>query len=410
MMKLLVITAFFPPHHAGGYGIRCKEVTDELSKRGHQIIILTNRCIMPNCTIHNDEIRVYRDLHLKGTKPDIINQIKNDISDLRFIENKLNEFNPDIIYLWHIQNFTNSMLSYFSSTKKQIVWDDGGYNVLYFTEIHNQGGYFYNKPYDSFVRKLLKKIVNFFAYVVSSGLINPYWNWPKELQIYYNSQSSFENSSNLGANNKNAKVINSGIQIEKFPYKIRKSIELPLSIIVPSRIKGEKGIADIILLARELTSRNIKVVFTVIGEIQSEEFFSEFAELIHKNQLSDNIQIYPMTDQEELSLLYRENQFCYFPSMFKSGFSRVPLEAMASGCLVISYGNEGSAEYIQNDETGILVSEGNVKEIANNLSKLIERSSDYLRIVKNARKQVESNYSFDSYIDSVESFLLKSIK
>jgi glycosyltransferase involved in cell wall biosynthesis len=92
------------------------------------------------------------------------------------------------------------------------------------------------------------------------------------------------------------------------------------------------------------------------------------------------------------------------------GFSRIPLEAMASGCLMITYGNEGSIEVITNNETGFIVSEGDFEGISSIIQEVIENPEKYKKICRAARKVVEQNHSMEIYVNKIETFLLSTLK
>ena len=36
-MKILIVTNLYPPHHQGGYELRCAQVVDYLRRQGHDL-------------------------------------------------------------------------------------------------------------------------------------------------------------------------------------------------------------------------------------------------------------------------------------------------------------------------------------------------------------------------------------
>jgi len=117
-----------------------------------------------------------------------------------------------------------------------------------------------------------------------------------------------------------------------------------------------------------------------------------------------------MADQAEMSRLYREHDFCFFPSYFKTGFSRVPLEAMASGCLVLTYGNEGSNESIQDQVTGYLLSEGDILSAADRIEVLVADNTIFKKVITTARRVIEEKYTMEDYLQNIETVLIGSSK
>lgn len=409
-MRILAITAFYPPHHSGGYELRCQDVLKGLIKRGHQVAILTNRCPNSNCSIHPGETGIHRALHLRLEKTPVFTQIHWDQKDLRTIDRFIQNFAPDLIYLWHIQNLSNALLPYFSTKNIPIVYDEGGSGLDYLCRVQKRGIYFYKNHSDSFLKKWLKRSIYQTARLVSGNLIQPDWDWPQSIQVYFNSHAAKQHALEQGALVTEAAVIHSGIDLATFPMKPRESLAQPITIIIPSRMKKAKGIADAIPLALELQRKKIDVRITVVGKIQSDEYYNELVQLIEEYDLHELITLLPMVDQKDLSLLYRENDFCFFPSYFKTGFSRVPLEAMASGCLVITYGNEGSYEAIQNGINGFIIPEGDVISSAQVIEKLIYDSETYSYITQNAYYRVKGSFNNENYFTEIEKFLMESKK
>jgi glycosyltransferase involved in cell wall biosynthesis len=404
-MKLLVIGAYYPPHQIGGYELRCREVVEGLERRGHQSLIFTTECPAKGCPLHADENDILRILHQKTEANNVFHQILNDISDMRQIDYAVKTFKPDIIYLWGIQNLSNAILPYFSDQNIPIVFDEGGGGLIYLNKIFNRGLYFYEKTDKFILKTTIKNLVNFATKIISLGRIKPNWTWPGNMNIYFNSHSAKDYAKKSGMNVEDAKVIYPGIDIINFPFSTRGKLNDPLEIIVPGRIKEEKGTKDAVLLIKALRYRNIDASLRIIGANQSDEYFSEIMKLAELNNVKNSIKYIPMVSQEFLANFYQESDFCFFPTRFKTGLSRVPLEAMASGSVVLSFGNEGSKEIIEDNQTGFIIPQGNIERAADIIEGLVSHPEKYHQIRNNARKEIEENYSLDPYIDSIQQYL-----
>ena len=115
-----------------------------------------------------------------------------------------------------------------------------------------------------------------------------------------------------------------------------------------------------------------------------------------------------MVTQDKLVGLYHQADICFFPSYQEPGFSRTPLEAMACGCIVISYGNEGSDEIIRNKQTGFLVPPGDYLGIVAIIKELVSNHKMVNSIAWEARKEIEEFFSMNRYIDRIEETVLNS--
>lgn len=56
----------------------------------------------------------------------------------------------------------------------------------------------------------------------------------------------------------------------------------------------------------------------------------------------------------DLSELYADHDILVFPTIWEEPFGLVPLETMASGCLVVATGTGGSGEFLRHRETAML--------------------------------------------------------
>ncbi len=180
-------------------------------------------------------------------------------------------------------------------------------------------------------------------------------------------------------------------------------------IIYPARIEPRKGQLDALKLIQELLNKDVDADLYLYGDIR-ETFLPELERVITTFSLRDKVYINPQIPHEELIQCYQKSDICFFPSYWEDGLSRVPMEAMASGCIVISYGNEGSNEIIRNRENGFLVHAGHYDEIIRIIKELLSDPELVKSIQQQARKDIEDKYSIQKYIDKVEKQLTQMIE
>ncbi len=408
-MNILLITAFYPPHHSGGFGLRCRDVAEGLRRRGHSLTILTNRCALRGCREHQSEERTLRLLALRPAGDNPLRQILFDRRELLKVERVIRQVQPRLIYLCHMQNLSNAILPFLAGQPTPLILDDGGSELIYLSRLQKRGLYFYKNAGEPRLKTWLKRLVKTGARLVSGGRIRPDWQWPEGMRVLFNSPSALEHARAQGGFVRNASVIPSGLDIARFPFKAAPRIHTPLKIILPARVKEQKGCLDGILLVDELRRRGVPAQLLIIGEAQSAAYLALLRSEVEARRLSGQVDIRPMAGQDEMSRLYREHDFCFFPSSFKTGFSRVPLEAMASGCLLLTYGNEGSREVVQPNHTGIVFEEGNITSIADYLCHLLENKGNYFCMLQAAREYVKKNHILDAYIDRIHLLITESI-
>lgn len=409
-MKLLVITAFYPPFHQGGYSLRCKDVLEGLRQKGHEICMITNQVASKISSEEKEPFSVLRVLSLKSSGGNVFRRIHSDTKDLKKIEKSIESFRPDLIYLWHMQNLSDAILPFLARLGIPIMHDEGGSEMIYLSRLQKRGLYFFKNAQDSAIKRCIKQGIKKYAHLISGGRILSDWDWPVQMKVYFNSKSNLEHARKMEVPLGDEVVIHSGIDISRFPFQARSKISSPVSIVIPARIKEQKGCKDGILLVDELRKRKVPAKLTIVGEVQSEAYYNELVKITNDLELNGSVDFRPMVSQQELSAIYLQTDICFFTSFFKTGFSRVPLEAMASGCLVITYGNEGSKESVQHAQTGLILDEGDFIGAADWIEKLKTEQAFYLEIIENARYYVEDNFSVETYVSQIDTYLRKCLQ
>lgn len=409
-MKLLVIVDSYPPHHTGGYELRCKDVSEELARRGHDLLIITSTQPRNSKRIVQREVNILRILTGKLGFSSIAKKIYHDLRDIKLLAKHFNKYDPDIVYLWHLVNLSTAIIPFFSTKRIPVVYDEGGFGLANFVNFQNRPRYFYDNEKDPAIKKLLKNAIRTIISLLSRGLVRMKWTWPEDIGIIFNSTYTSNYSNDYSVPINNSVVVHSGINLDRFPYRSNRIVATPLKIILPGRIVSQKGTLDSISLGKILKEDDIQFQLIIIGEIISRSYYSEIERKIMEYSLTKEVIYHPMVSQEKLANYYGEADICFFPSHQKYGMSRIPLEAMASGCLVITYGNEGSGEIIKDKDTGYIVPDGDVSLAAKRIRELINNPEDYSRINHNARMKIEHGHSMNRYIDKIEDFLINCLK
>lgn len=406
-MKILTISAHYPPCHFGGYELRVKDIMDGLAARGHQILALTNH---PEKNSHSSapgsNYSVNRKLHSRHHARFFPKEVLFDLLDTRLLEKKIKEFQPDVIYLGHTNILSKALLPYLSRQDIPIVYDEGGSGLIEAWTEHGRWFRFtgdYQSRYAPL--NLLKPMVIKLVCRLSRGRITPDWSWPVNVRVIFNSQLNLNNAVTKGVPVSDAVVIHSGIDLDKFTFRPRTGFSRPLRIIVPGRIEKRKGQMDAVQFLKQLIDLGIDSHLILAGRTGDKDYFTDVVSAIENYGLTDRVEIKPMLSTEELVGEYHKTDICFFPSYYRTGFSRVPLEAMACGCIVISYGNEGSDEIIKTGINGFIVQTGNYQDIIKILFHLWKSKKLKEKIISNIKLEIEKKSSMLEYLNQIHFFL-----
>lgn len=340
-----------------------------------------------------------------------LRQIWRDLRDLRLIDHSIRNFQPDIIYLGNILPLTRSLLPYLASVCPPLVLDDGGKTMEITYEDHGLWYRFLEEinPSSALLRSL-KKILTSFVTFISASRLKSSWIWPKKINAIFNNHRSNKSFLSTAIPFNSSKVIHSGLDLEKFSFEPMLHPDQLLRVIVPGRIETDKGQLDALRLSVMLQQAGVSHLLTIVGDRWNPGYANLLEAEVTKLDLGDHVRIMPMQDKDSLIALYHHSDICFFPSYHKTGFSRISLEAMACGCVFLSYGNEGSNEIIRDCQNGFLLSLGDVDAAKETAMNLINSSDLMTQVSLNARDYVERNHSMAAYVDQIESFLAEVLK
>lgn len=406
-MRILTITSNHPPYHSGGYELRVKDIMDGLAARGYEVLVLSTKTQRRSRkSPEPSSYPVKRLLHNRYTAKFFPKEVLFDLIDTKIIENEIKDFRPDLIYLGHTYMLSKAILPFIANQNLPMVYDEGGSGLKgAWTE---RGRWFdfcgdYQSRYN--ILNKIKPLVINLVLLMGDGRIQPLWRWPEQMKVFFNSQSSLDHSLGFGVPVKNAEVIHSGVVLDKFPFKPRTKMSKPVRILCPGRLEPRKGQLDAIELISMLAAEGIQAVLTLVGETPSQSYMEQVKGAIKSKGLDGSVNILGMVRQSELSALYQQADVCFFSSHHPTGFSRTPFEAMASGCVVISFGGEGSKEIVEHGSTGFIFEEQDFSSIVNIIKELLSNPQAVSELIHRAHQQIERDFSSITYIDNIMDFL-----
>lgn len=123
-----------------------------------------------------------------------------------------------------------------------------------------------------------------------------------------------------------------------------------------------------------------------------------------------NLKLLGWTDHAEVLRLMARAEVLLFPSLWPEPLSRVLLEAIGLGTLVLALDTGGTADIIKSHETGLLAR--NLPEMATLLQTILqpEQASERARLRANARRFTQENFSKEVVVRQVETIYTRLIR
>ena len=175
-------------------------------------------------------------------------------------------------------------------------------------------------------------------------------------------------------------------------------------ILYAGRLIPDKRVIDLISAFKVVSERMQDVVLVLLGEGEAKQSLQKRA-----NKLGIGPKVYFLGDVNN-PYSWMSHSDCFVLPSQREGFPNVLLEAMACGCPVISTDcQSGPSEIIENKKSGILVSVGDVKKIAEAIEKVLTDKSFTKKMVKHALLRIEK-FSIKNIIPQYEKIIFKKNK
>jgi glycosyltransferase involved in cell wall biosynthesis len=209
---------------------------------------------------------------------------------------------------------------------------------------------------------------------------------------------------------KSIETVYDGIDVSRFDlagtdkaYKIRQEFGIGDCFLVGmvAQLTPRKGHKDFIEAAALIQERYPDVKFLIVG-----------SDILEKQITIDDLRHYADTvgarniiftgqRDDDIEDIFKSLDCFVLPSHYEP-LGRVVLEAMAAKVAVVATKSGGPEEIIVHGESGLLVNIKDLKDIAENVIKIIEDSVLRERMVDSAYQRVKERFSIDNYVKGVE--------
>ena len=210
-------------------------------------------------------------------------------------------------------------------------------------------------------------------------------------------------SKELSLENSKFKIIPHAISLNQSQNSDPKSntTSACIRILFVGRLEPRKGF-DVLMKAIPIVLKeNNDVHFDICGD-------GEVTKTSASKEFSQNITFHGYKPREELEKLYEDSDIFVAPSRYES-FGIIYLEAMKYGKPVVACNSGGTPEVVKDGETGILISPGDHRSLANAMLKLSKDKSLRLKMGIAGRNIIEEKFSLPNLIESTINFYCQTV-
>lgn len=402
-MRIVVITNYYPPVDLGGWEQLTRDVVDMLSKRGHQIVVLTSD--YKNTTITKTEINVHRVLHLESDDPyhyhpfTTVLRSHQERENVKYLERAILDLQPEIIFINGMWNLPVSIAKHAERLlPNKVIY----YMASYWpTEVDAHKAY-WSSPAGSHLTNYSKQIAGVVAKrIFLDGSPRNHLEFQMVLCVSEYVQDIMVNQAGIPF--ERTRIVHNGIDLNLYMDKSIPSLSKDLRLLYGGRLAPEKGVHTILeSLAKLKNNSNIPGFKLSIYGHGDQDYETRLKRFVVDNQLMDLVDFNGLVPHEAMPDILANHEILIFPSIWAEPLARIVQEAMACGLVVIGTHTGGTSEILKDRENGLVFEAENSMMLAEKIE-LLSRDEDLRRQLSLAARQtVERGFSLDHMVDQIE--------
>ncbi|QPG06403.1 glycosyltransferase family 4 protein [Salinimonas marina] len=217
--------------------------------------------------------------------------------------------------------------------------------------------------------------------------------------VFVNTEFAKQHYISLGGPEDKVQVVPQGVDLTQWHYQpvSPPTSTEPLQLLTVGRLSEEKGHKYVINALCLLSKYGVNVQYHIVGRGPEG---ARLEKQVKELGLEKNVVFHGILKGEELRQRYVQSHIFILPSIKGNGKAEetqgvVIQEAQASGVLVIGTNTGGIPECLDNGTSGFVVPDKNAYAIAEMVTHLFSRKSEWPLIQAKARKWVETYYCAD---------------
>lgn len=377
MSRILFVCNEYPPAQHGGQGTFVRQMARLLSEHHAVFVIGFYAEVELPITERDGAVHVHRYPHpgYKGS----LGIVKN----LYFIGTAINKFIRE--HQIQIVEFPDSGALFLFVRKR----------IPVFVRLHNTERYFQHatKKKRSGVLELLENI--------------SFWQKLHIVSVSEYIKHQFLKYYKISAENKRRlKTIHNGIDLSFFRYGTPILQRSRKRVVYAGTIKPIKGVGFLIRAFLKLAAIHPWLELHIYGNDNKVGGRSYIEILVEETGigglLNKTIFFHGAISNEDIAKVYGDTYLCVFPSLGES-FGLVVVEAMASGCIVVSSAYAAGKELIVDGYDGFLVFPDNIDQLAERMQ-IALTMSDPESMSMAARRSARDKFSLEQCLKKTEDF------
>jgi colanic acid/amylovoran biosynthesis glycosyltransferase len=198
-----------------------------------------------------------------------------------------------------------------------------------------------------------------------------------------------------GCESSKIRVLHSGIDCAKFNYMASRNTERPPTRLVTiGRLVEKKGVKYALEAVARVIASGREIAYDIVGDGPQR---SEIGRLIEQYGIAKHVRLLGWKSHREILSIMQSSHILLTPSVTagdgdEEGIPNVIKEAMAVGLPVIGTKHAGIPELVTDGESGFLVPERSVNDLAERIMYLCDHPETWPELSRMARRKVEAEF------------------
>jgi glycogen synthase len=397
-VRILIVTNFYGIN-SGGEEQSCQQVVEGLNERGHVTLVLTSRA--PSRHMPGRSAGVYRLLKLemdqipwRHSLTFFTQRRARERRNLQCLERVINEFKPDIIYIWGMWNLHRSLAALAEARYPgKVIYRF----ATYWPTLPSQNVMYWRTPGRTRLSQIPKRVLAPLALALLAREAQPHpLKFERAMCVSAATRATLVEA---GIPVSSARIIYTGLQVERYQQRgagMPRAGQGGMNLLYAGRLSPDKGLVSALeALAKLVHSEGRRQLRLTLVGAGSSDF----------EHLTEQVSFSGWQPAESMPELLQRYDVLLVPSTWPEPFSRAVLEGMISGIVVVASRIGGTPEAIVDGENGLLFDPGDADGLAQKIGQLADDPAYAARLARAGRETVLERFTHSVMMNEIEAFL-----